>query len=287
MKADLHVHTTASDGTRTPRDVVHAAAQAGISLVAVTDHDTIAGIDEACAQARAEGIALLTGVELSVVSSGLEREIHLLGYGLNPDAPALCAHFQAKRAERECRMRAMVEKARSLGMDMRFQDVQALASGVLSRSHIAKCMVDRGYAPDVRTAFERYLNPGKPVYEPRERTGMAEGLALLRESGAVPVLAHPGLLRMGEASLTACVLEWKRQGLRGLEVYHPSHQANHARFLYRLCRREDLLVTGGSDYHGEDMRDTKLGAGLQAWATCEQDVRALWRQAGTRHGSLL
>lgn len=286
MKADLHIHTTASDGALTPRAVVRAAAQAGFSLVAVTDHDTIAGLEEARDGALAANLALLPGVELSVVSAGTDREIHLLGYGIDPGSPALLRYFEEKGAERAARMRSMVKKARALGMEIRFEDVRAAARGVLSRSHIAKLMVEKGCAPDMRTAFECYLNPGKPVYVPRERTTVAEGCKLLKEAGGVPVLAHPGLLRMGETALEACIGEWSGQGLAGVEVYHPSHQANHARFLYALARRKGLLVTGGSDYHGEQMRDTHLGDGLDRWETLDADAQALWRAAGTRWGTL-
>lgn len=286
MRADLHVHTTASDGACTPGEVVSAAVQAGFDLLAVTDHDTIGGLKEAFARAQQLGVALLPGVELSVVSAGSDREIHLLGYGLNPDDAGLLHYFSGKERERETRARAMVERVRALGMDVRFEEVRAMAGGVISRSHIAKRMVELGCVGSIKEAFERFLNPGRPAYVPREVTTLAQGCALLRAAGAVPVLAHPGLLRMGEAALEACVCEWQGQGLMGLEVFHPSHQANHARFLYGLARRRGLLVTGGSDYHGEAMRPTHLGDGLTGWESCDADVRALWRAVGTRCGRL-
>lgn len=286
MKADLHIHTTASDGALAPNAVVRAAAHADFSLIAVTDHDTIAGLEEARAGALAEDIALLPGVELSVASAGMDREIHLLGYGIDPNDATLLRHFERKGVERAARMRSMVDKARALGMEIRLEDVRAMAQGVLSRAHIAKLMVEKGFVPDMRTAFERYLNPGKPVYVPREKTTVAEGCELVREAGGVPVLAHPGLLRMGETALEACVSEWVGQGLAGIEVYHPSHQANHLRFLCALARRKGLLVTGGSDYHGEQMRETHLGDGLDRWEASDADAKALWNAAGTRWGTL-
>jgi len=153
--------------------------------------------------------------------------------------------------------------------------VRELARGVIARPHIAQALIEAGHASSVKDAFERFLSPGRPTYVPREKVTVGEGARLIREAGGVAVLAHPMEMKLGETMMESLVEEWKQQGLVGVEVYHPSAQNNHAAFLYALARRLGLLVTGGSDFHGEAVRRTVIGEGLDRWKTMESDVGAL------------
>lgn len=286
MKADLHLHTTASDGVLEPQALAARAAQAGFSVIAITDHDNMNGIAPAQEAAKALGVRVIPGVELSC---GAQKEIHILGYGFDPQDSALLAFCAQRRSEREARARKMVRRLEELGRPVSLERVQALARGVMGRPHIARALVEAGHAASVSDAFERFLSPGRPAYVPREDVRVADAVRLIAQAGGVAVLAHPMELKLGEAALASLVGEWKAQGLAGLEVYHPSAQNNHAAFLERLARWEGLLVTGGSDYHGESMRRSCLGEGMDRWTAAASDVQALLEriaaaQEGRMHG---
>ena len=274
MNADLHMHSTASDGQYAPEEVVRLAAKAGTQLLALTDHDTADGVPRAQAAAQALGVTLIPGIEMGC-SCGLSREVHILGYGVDPAHEVFVRHCREKAERREARAIAMVEKLRDAGAVIRLEDVRAMARGVISRTHIARVLVDAGYANSAPAAFDKYLKPGKCGYVPRPEFSVAEAIEVIQKAGGVAVLAHPMEMKMGETMLESLVEEWKGQGLCGVEVYHPSAANNHAAFLYRLARRQGLLVTGGSDFHGEAVRKTAVGEGLDRWQTMESDVRAL------------
>ena len=272
MKADLHLHTTASDGTLSPGELVARAAEAGLEVIAVSDHDSVAGLPAAREAARAHGLRVVTGVELSC---GAQGEIHVLGYGFDPQNRALADFFALRVAQRQTRAERMVQQLCEIGKPVALERVRALAGGVVARPHVAQALVEAGHAASVQDAFERYLKPGRPGFVPKDVVRVCEAVQLIHGAGGVSVLAHPMELGKGEMALEALVHEWHTQGLDGLEVYHPSAANNHAAFLYRLARREGLLVTGGSDYHGPSVRATALGQGLERWTTVEGDLRAL------------
>lgn len=272
LKADLHLHTTASDGLHTPSALVHMAHEEGFGLIAITDHDSVEDIKEAQEAARACGIRLLSGVELSC---GAQKEIHVLGYGFDPEDRALAAFCCERVAQREARTAAMVQKLCELDKPIEMERVRALARGVMGRPHVARAMLEKGYVNSVSDAFERFLKPGKPAYVPKEDVKVSEAVRLIHEAGGAAVLAHPMELKMGDTMLESLIGEWKMQGLDGVEVYHPSAQNNHASFLYHLAQRCALLVTGGSDFHGETVRKTGIGEGLDRWRSVESDVNAL------------
>lgn len=272
MKADLHMHSTASDGVHAPQEVMRLAAEAGYTHVALTDHDSMAGMPAAREAALRLGIRLIPGVELSC---GAQKEIHILGYGCDPEDAALRAFCARRVAQREARAEAMVERLCALGKPIEMRRVRELAHGAIARPHVARALLEAGHVASVSDAFERYLRPGKPAYVPKEDVKVAEAVRLIAQAGGVAVLAHPMELKMGETQLESLVGEWKEQGLAGLEAYHPSAQGNHAAALARMARREGLLVTGGSDFHGEAVRRTGIGEGLERWDTMERDVLAL------------
>lgn len=272
MKVDLHLHSTASDGTLSPGALVRRAAEEGFTALALTDHDTVAGIAEAQAAAREAGIRLIPGVELSC---GAQKEIHILGYGIDPQNEPLLAFSRHRREEREARAQKMVDRLAQAGMPIPLSRVHELASGVVARPHVARALVEAGYASSVSDAFDRFLVPGKCGYVPREDVRVAQAVALIHGAGGIAVLAHPMQLKLGDMAIDALVREWKGQGLDGLEVYHPSAQNNHAAMLLHLARREGLLVTGGSDFHGEAVRESRIGEGVDRWKDAESDVAAL------------
>ena len=272
MKADLHMHSTASDGVYAPDALMELAAHWGCTHVALTDHDSMAGIPLARQAAKRLGMQLIPGVELSC---GAQKEIHVLGYGCDPEDTALRAFCDRRVAQREERAEAMVQRLCELGKPIEMRRVRELAGGAIARPHIARALMEAGHVTSVSEAFDRFLKPGKPAYVPKEDVKVAEAVRLIAQAGGVAVLAHPMELKMGETQLQSLIGEWKAQGLSGVEVYHPSAQSNHAAFLNNLARREGLLVTGGSDFHGEAVRKTGIGEGIDRWRTMENDVQAL------------
>ena len=272
MKADLHMHSTASDGVYAPDALMELAASLDCTHAALTDHDSMAGIPSAREAAKRLGMQLIAGVELSC---GAQKEIHVLGYGCDPEDAALRAFCKRRVAQREARAEAMVERLCALGKPIEMRRVRELARGAIARPHIARALLEAGHVTSVSDAFDRYLRPGKPAYVPKEDVKVAEAVRLIAQAGGVAVLAHPMELKMGETQLESLIGEWKAQGLAGVEAYHPSAQGNHAAFLDRMARREGLLVTGGSDFHGEAVRKTGIGEGLERWKTMEDDVQAL------------
>ena len=273
MKADLHMHSTASDGEYAPQKVMARASAAGLTVVALTDHDSLAGVEAAQEAAEGLGLRMIPGVELGC---GADKEIHVLGYGLDPANGALVQFCVDRRREREERAEKMVAQLAENGVNIPFARVRELARGVIARPHVARTLVENGYANSMHDAFERYLLPGRCGYVPKRDVKVAEAAALIHGAGGVAVLAHPMKLKYGDEFLSAIVREWAEQGLDGIEVYHPSAQNNHAAFLLRLARSLGLLVTAGSDYHGERVSpDRHLGSEAGRWTDMEDDVRAL------------
>ena len=263
---ELHCHTTYSDGTLTPKELVQAAAKAGVQALAITDHDTIGGWDEAIAAAQSltdsTGIPMeiIPGVELSVTYHG--RSVHMLGFYPDPDA---LRPFLAKRlAGRRRRAEQMVEKLAALGYPITCPElvVPELSEPELStpqmnqnsaapgRPHIAKALLAAGYIDRLQDAFDRWIGEGKPAYVPYDELTVEDGLALLRSTGAITVWAHPWLYRGG--NVEEMVYEMVEAGLMGLEVYHPGHTPSQQDRLTALCRELGLIKTGGSDYHGPE-----------------------------------
>ena len=275
IKADLHMHSTASDGIFAPDGLMQRAAALGFTHVALTDHDSMSGIPLARETAQKLGMTLIPGVELSC---GAQKEIHVLGYGVDPEDEALHMFCRERVRQREARTAAMVERLCALGKPVDMARVKELARGVMGRPHIARALLEAGHVSSVSDAFDRFLKPGKPAYVPNEDVKVSESVRLIREAGGVAVLAHPMELKMGDTMLESLIGEWKSQGLEGVEVYHPSAQNNHASFLLHLAQRANMLITGGSDFHGEAVRRSEIGEGLDRWRSVEADMKALlWR----------
>jgi len=243
MFADLHVHTSASDGTSSPAEVVHMAGLAGLHALAITDHDTMEGIDDAKDAAGSVGIDVLGGVELSTDYDGLE--VHVLGYCIEPGA-VFQAYLSAFQQARFTRAEKMVLKLRELGIKISFENVMALAgTGSVGRPHIARALMQAGQINNMAEAFDRYIGLGKAAYVPRLKYRPEEMIEAVIEAGGVPVLAHPGITCKEDLLLSLI-----NAGLQGLEVFHPQHTRGMERYYRELCRNHGLIATGGSDFHG-------------------------------------
>lgn len=243
-RLDLHVHTTASDGLWPPAQVVQEALARGLRALAITDHETTRGAIEAMALARGTPLEVIPGVEISV--GGPEEEMDLLGYFVDPTHPDLLRLLEAMQAERIERIQAMAERLARLGMPVPWERVLALAQGeVLGRPHLARAMVEQGYAADEAEAFRRWLGRGAPAYVPRRPVDPRTVLAVIRAAGGVAALAHPG-----RSGLPRDLEGLRRAGLAGLEVFHPDHSPDDIARLMAIARIYDLVPTGGSDFHG-------------------------------------
>lgn len=255
-RVDLHLHTTYSDGTQTPEALVADAAARGVTLLAITDHDEIGGVAPAQAAGAALGVRVLSGVEINT-EVGREH-IHILGYGFPPDAPALREGLAALRASRVERLHKMLSRLSSLGYPLEAARVLAIAGhGSVGRPHLARALVAAGYVPDIRTAFDRLIGNHGPAYVPRAPYRPETAIALIRQSGGVTSLAHPG--KLGDPVRIIHAL--KEAGLDGLEAYHSDHPPAMTARMLRYARQWRLLVTGGTDSHGPDgPRVTPVGA---------------------------
>jgi 3',5'-nucleoside bisphosphate phosphatase len=249
---DLHTHSTASDGAKRPAEVARAARAAGLSAFALTDHDTVAGLADARAAADQAGIRLINGVELSAVEG--EMETHILGLHLGSVAE-IEHHLAELREMRVTRAKRIVERLNTLNVPVTFEAVlQQAAGGAVGRPHIAKALVNGGWAHDLREAFDRYLGNGRSAFVPKDRLAMVDAIDLIHRASGIAVLAHPGGL--GTRERVRVLVD---AGLDGLEVLHPSHSAEDLQRLDALAGEFDLVRSGGSDWHGAPDGSRTLG----------------------------
>lgn len=273
MKAiDLHTHSNASDGTLSPRELVFLAARSGVDCVALTDHDTVDGVAEALEAGREVGIQVVPGVELSVIYQN--REMHLLGYQFRPDDPLLGEGLAKVVSFRQERNPQMIKRLQDLGISVTLEEVGREAGGtVIGRPHFAAVLIKKKVVRSMREAFDRFLGQGCPAYVPKDRMTPAEGLGLLRAAGAIPVLAHPYCLGVGSLEEWVDLLSHLRdQGLRGIEAYYPEHGWADIQRFTRLARDCDLAVTAGSDFHGANKPQVRLGGVMANGGTLTGDV---------------
>lgn len=242
---DLHTHTTASDGTLTPRELVREAVRHGVRVLAITDHDSTNGLAEAIDEARQHPpLAIVAGLEINCDTEG--AEIHILGYCVDYEAAWFQDFLREQRAERVARVHRIAERLGTLGMPIEPAEVFALVKeGSPGRPHVAQVMVQRGYVKSVREAFDKYLKLGGAANVPRRRLAPTEAVRVIRRARGVPVLAHPGL-----ADRDALIPELVQAGLMGIETWYAEHSATQTANYLELCKRHGLVATGGSDYHG-------------------------------------
>jgi 3',5'-nucleoside bisphosphate phosphatase len=250
MRADLHSHSTASDGTQPPADVMRRAAEASLDVIALTDHDTVAGIGEA-AMALPPGLTLLPGMELSCRMEG--HSVHVLAYLFDPANETLAGEMAEIRESRLFRARAMVDKLAALGAPVTWDQVSEIAAGgVVGRPHIARALVAAGVVPTPADAFTpEWIGPGGRAHVPRYALDPVRAIRLVRAAGGVTVLAHPRGSARGWRTPDEVIEELAEAGLTGLEVYHPQHDEGERGNLTALAVRLGLVISGGSDDHGE------------------------------------
>lgn len=252
-RVDLHLHSTASDGTLTPAAVVRRAAEAGLAGLSLTDHDTTAGIDEARGEAQRRGVAFVVGAELSANEPG--SSVHLLAYGFDSADGNLQAFFTRYDEDRRARGRAMVDRLRAEGVELSYEDVEAQhGDAAPTRAHVARALVAGAHVSREEEAFERYLSRGGPAFVEKREVVPAEVFEVVHRAGGVVLLAHPGRM-FGPRR----VRRWAAEGLDGIEVFHPANSAATRSRLRALVKELGLLESGGSDFHGPGTRRSELG----------------------------
>jgi hypothetical protein len=265
-RVDLHTHTTASDGTLTPRELVRKAVEHGVQVLAITDHDSTDALAEALDEAAQHPpLTIVPGLEINCDVEG--AEIHVLGYFVEHQAPWFQEFLREQRAERVARIHRIAERLTELGLPIDPDEVFALVKeGSPGRPHVAQVMVKRGYVKSVREAFDRYLKLNGPANVPRRRLTPADAVAVIRKARGIPVFAHPGL-----ADRDALIPDLVGAGLMGIEAYYAEHSAAQRSAYLELCRRLDLVATGGSDYHGpQSGRANPPGTPAVPWPAWEQ-----------------
>ncbi len=256
---DLHIHSRYSDGLHAPAELVRKAAHRGLRAIALTDHDTVEGLDEALAAGVDLGVEVITGIELSVSFRGYS-DVHLLGYFIDHRDRAFATKLAEFRKTRVERGRAIIDRinarlTREKRRNIDYEEVLAVAGGTVGRPHIARVLMTKGYAGSVQEAFSRYL---EPCYVPKYQIPMTDALTEIRRIGGVAVLAHPPSITADPATLRGIIEELTRMGLDGIEVFANMCYKDTIKFLNDLAEQLGLVVTGGSDYHGL-AEDTEMG----------------------------
>ena len=263
---DLHIHSTASDGTLTPSETIKKAQDLNLRAIAITDHDSIDGSLEALGLGIPPAIKFLTGVEISAsppVATNCSGSFHILGYALRLDDPELITTLEVLQKARKNRNPGIIRRLNDLGFTFSLHDVKAAAGeGQLGRPHVAQYMVKKGYVRSIDEAFDRYLAQGKPAYQEKYRIDCQRAIDVINGSGGIPVLAHPYLLDMKQDDdLDKLIIVLKNMGLKGIEVYYPGHPPAETSRYIELAKNHDLLMTGGTDFHGSINPDIQMGTG--------------------------
>jgi predicted metal-dependent phosphoesterase TrpH len=248
--ADLHIHTTISDGWLTPEETVEEAYKAGLSAVSIADHDSVGGIMAATETGNKFGVEVIPGVELHTGYDG--REFHILGYFVDWRDKWFNAKLHVVQEAKVDKAKIILERLRSLNIDIPYNVVNVITGGIVGRPQIAQAMLDRGYVRTVQEAFERYLGIDRPAYVRKYPLTPTEAIKIIRKVGGISALAHPVFARTDEV-----LPELVDQGLQGIEVYHSKHDVSATRHFEELAKKYDLLVVGGSDAHG---REVSIGA---------------------------
>ncbi|MEG1287449.1 MAG: PHP domain-containing protein [Clostridium sp.] len=254
--ADLHIHSCYSDGTMTPEEIIDLARAKGVKCISITDHDSIAS--QYVAKTTWEGVSIITGIELSTEFQ--ELEVHMLGYNLDIENENLKEVVNKLNKCRIDRIEEMLFELKKHGIYLELDDLAIDLDSTVGRSHIANAMVKKGYFDNYKSAFTSYLVKGKPAYVKGSKLNYKETIELIQRSGGVPVLAHPGQIYRG-MGIEKIIKDLKCYGLKGIEVYHPSHSSEQTNYFYNLATKYKLCITGGSDFHGnQSLHDTGLGS---------------------------
>jgi hypothetical protein len=260
---DLHLHTTASDGTMSPAELVKYAREKGLKVIAITDHDTIEGLPEGIQEGNKLGLEVIPGVELSADTP--KGTMHLLGYYIDPASLELSDKLKILQQARMERNLKMVERLRDLGISLELSEVKAAPEhGQIGRPHFAYTMVRKGFAQNIQDAFDRYLGKGRPAYVEKFRFAPAEAMQVIRKAGGITVLAHPFTLKQPEpVDFEALIRELKAKGLDGIEVYYPEHSDGQKRLYRDVAKKYGLVISAGSDFHGLNKDEADIGEGYR------------------------
>lgn len=251
---DLHLHSTASDGSQSPEAVVALGERNGVRVMALTDHDSVSGLPAARARAEEAGIRLISGVELSVNEEG--SDVHLLAYGFDPSDATLVEAIDRYRTARRDRARKILSRLKGLGIRISLEEIEEIArGGALGRPHVAEALVRGGHVDSFNEAFQRFLGHHAPAYVAKAAVSLEEAVAVVRDASGVTVLAHPGTLNRDHH-----IPSWARRGLDGIEVWHSKHDASAVARYQGYAQLHGLLMTGGSDYHGERTPAVTVGS---------------------------
>ena len=255
---DLHTHSTASDGTLSPAELVAHAAQSGITVLALTDHDTVAGVAEAEAAGKEHGVTIIPGIEISVAWE--PGEFHLLGLGIDIQNDEIQKVIRFSQEQRRIRNEVMSGLFKSAGFPFEMRRLLQIAgNAVIGRPHFAQYLVELKKAKNIQDAFHKYLAKGRPFYVKKECVPIADAIAAVRAAKGVPVLAHPMSLYLSWSKLPAAIESFKHEGLMGLEAWHSSARQGECIRLEQLAQSLNLLVTAGSDFHGSIRKERKIG----------------------------
>ena len=282
---DLHTHSNASDGDLSPERLIREAAKRGLRAIALTDHDTTGGLENA--KSAAAGIRFIPGIEISINWTGGDApaevsglgpggEFHLLGLGISRPSPGFLKAVAALSRRREERNREILDKMRELNIKATWEELAALSGGhSVGRPHFASLLINRRIVKTQEQAFARYLGAGKPLYVPKDGMEFEEAAALIRESGGIPVLAHPMSLFVSWGRLPDLIQTLKDRGLMGIEAWHPTAKRESCRRLEELGRRLGLYITEGSDFHGAARPDRKLGCSYRGREIADAVLEAI------------
>jgi hypothetical protein len=265
VKIDLHIHSTFSDGTLSPSEILNMARRLNLRAISITDHDTIDGAKEALAIGIPPSLEFLTGVEISVnppPAFSCSGSFHILGYGINLDDPPLNHTLVRLQEARKNRNPRIIELLNRMGFDLTLDEIRK-GSGEcqLGRPHIAKHMVKKGFVQSVSEAFDNYLATDQPAYVDKYRVDCDKAIDVILNAGGIPVLAHPVLLNINDDALEKLILCLKEMGLRGIEAYYPEQPPDLIARYTQIADRHGLLITGGTDFHGSIKPEIKMGSG--------------------------
>jgi predicted metal-dependent phosphoesterase TrpH len=259
MCIDLHTHSVYSDGSSTPTELIELARRNGLRALALTDHDTVEGVAELMRLGKEAGIPVIPGVEISTTLR--EHTVHMLGYGLDPANPALLAWLKPLQEGREIRNAAILDKLRHLGIHITIEEVERISCcGQTGRPHIARFLVEKGVVENFEAAFRQYLGRNKSAWARRFSYPAEESIAMIHRCGGVAVLAHPGQLDQQMRLQPVLIRELALRGLDGLELYYPTHTRKMMKKLRAIAAEQKLLVTGGSDFHGQTRPTHRLAS---------------------------
>lgn len=260
-KIDLHVHTTESDGTYTPAEVVRIAKNAGLSAIAITDHDTNLGYAEAAAEGERLGVEVVPGIE---ISTKYTVAVHILGYYIDGSSPALKAVLDWVVTDRDTRNRKMAELMAADGLPVSYDDMVKRFGTVIGRPHFGRILIELGLAKDMQDAFDRFIERGQKYYLPRTIMPLDRAIGLIKQAGGIPVIAHPFQYRYDDKMLRELIEVCMGYGVKGMECRYSGYGEDKVRYLTALADEYGLVKTGGSDFHGENKKHISLGSGINS-----------------------